>query len=116
MMKHTIHTAIFLALGLTAQAQSTYTVAISPATTYQTIEDFGASDCWTADFVGRYYSDAQKEKAAKWLFSQEFDASGNPEGIGLSVWRVNLGAGTAEQGSSSGISDVTRRGYWGYRA
>lgn len=111
MMKHTIHTAIFLALGLTAQAQSTYTVTISPATTYQTIEDFGASDCWTADFVGRYYSDAQKEKAAKWLFSQEFDASGNPEGIGLSVWRVNLGAGTAEQGSSSGISDVTRRGY-----
>ena len=37
---------------------------------------------------------AEKEKSAKWLFSQEMDADGNPEGIGLSMWRVNLGAGS----------------------
>lgn len=39
------------------------------------------------------------------------DADGTPEGIGLSMWRVNLGAGSAEQGSQSGIEDITRRGY-----
>ena len=81
----------------TTQAQSTYTVTINPNKTYQTIVDFGASDCWTADFVGKYFSSTEKEKSAKWLFSQEFDSNGNPEGIGLSMWRVNLGAGSAEQ-------------------
>lgn len=95
----------------TTQAQSTYTVTINPNKTYQTIVDFGASDCWTADFVGKYFSSTEKEKSAKWLFSQEFDSNGNPEGIGLSMWRVNLGAGSAEQGAKSGIDDETRRGY-----
>ena len=37
-----------------------------------------------------------KEKTAKLLFSQKFDESGNPEGIGLSLWRVNLGGGSLE--------------------
>ena len=93
------------------QAQSTYNVTINPSKSYQTIVDFGASDCWTADFVGKYFSTSEKEKSAKWLFSQNFDANGNPEGIGLSMWRINLGAGSAEQGANSGIDDETRRGY-----
>lgn len=100
-----------LALAANTSAQSTYQVTISPNTTYQTIEDFGASDCWTADFVGKYFSEAEKEKSARWLFSREFDINGNPEGIGLSMWRINLGAGSAEQGNGSGIDDITRRGY-----
>lgn len=100
-----------LALAANTSAQSTYQVTISPNTTYQTIEDFGASDCWTADFVGKHFSEAEKEKSARWLFSRELDSKGNPEGIGLSMWRINLGAGSAEQGNGSGIEDVTRRGY-----
>lgn len=100
-----------LALAANTSAQSTYRVTISPNTTYQTIEDFGASDCWTADFVGKHFSEAEKEKSARWLFSRELDSNGNPEGIGLSMWRINLGAGSAEQGNGSGIEDVTRRGY-----
>ena len=100
-----------MALAANTSAQSTYRVTISPNTTYQTIEDFGASDCWTADFVGKHFSEAEKEKSARWLFSRELDSKGNPEGIGLSMWRVNLGAGSAEQGNGSGIEDVTRRGY-----
>lgn len=100
-----------LALAANPSAQSTYRVTISPNTTYQTIEDFGASDCWTADFVGKHFSEAEKEKSARWLFSRELDSNGNPEGIGLSMWRINLGAGSAEQGNGSGIDDVTRRGY-----
>ncbi len=110
-----LSTIISLTTGLmlanTAQAQSTYTFHISPKIAYQTMADFGASDCWTADFIGKYFNDTEKEKAAQWLFSQEMDAQGNPKGIGLSMWRVNLGAGTAEQGSNSGIDDETRRGY-----
>ena len=107
----TIHIAAGLLMSIGVKAQSTYTFNISPKISYQTMVDFGASDCWTADFVGKYFSNTEKEKAAKWLFSQEMDANGNPMGIGLSLWRINLGAGTAEQGSNSGIDDVTRRGY-----
>lgn len=103
--------ASLLVLSANTSAQSTYQVTISPNTTYQTIQDFGASDCWTADFVGKYFSDAEKEKSARWLFSREFDINGNPEGIGLSMWRINLGAGSAEQSNGSGIDDITRRGY-----
>ena len=84
-------------------------VGIDPTISYQTICDFGASDCWTADYVGRYFNDTEKANAAKWLFSQNMDANGNPEGIGLSCWRVNIGAGSAEQGSDSNIDDPTRR-------
>ena len=100
-----------LTLAANTSAQSTYRVTISPNTTYQTIEDFGASDCWTADFVGKHFSEAEKERSARWLFSRELDSKGNPEGIGLSMWRINLGAGSAEQAGGSGIDDVTRRGY-----
>lgn len=84
-------------------------VTIDPATTYQTIQDFGASDCWMADYLGRYFSEAERVKAARWLFSQQLKADGSPEGIGLSCWRVNIGAGSATQGADSNISDETRR-------
>ena len=92
------------------EALPTAQVVIDLSTTYQTLQDFGASDCWTAEFIGDYFSDSQKQNAARWLFSRDFDAQGNPEGIGLSCWRVNLGAGSAEQGSNSNIEDETRRG------
>ena len=84
-------------------------VKIDLSKTYQTVQDFGASDCWTAEYISDYFDATQKENAARWLFSQLMDANGNPEGIGLSCWRVNLGAGSASQGSSSNIDDETRR-------
>ena len=90
-------------------AQTPAEITIDLTRTYQTIQDFGASDCWTAEYVSDYFSTTEKEKAAKWLFSQQMDKNGNPEGIGLSCWRVNLGAGSAEQGTSSNIADETRR-------
>ena len=96
--------SVMLTLGTRAQV-----VEVNPAITYQTIADFGASDCWTADYVGKYFNESEKAKAAKWLFSQNMDANGNPEGIGLSCWRVNIGAGSAAQGSGSNIEDETRR-------
>lgn len=84
-------------------------VKIDLSKTYQTVQDFGASDCWTAEYVYDYFDTTQKQNAARWLFSQQMDSKGNPEGIGLSCWRVNLGAGSASQGTSSNIDDETRR-------
>jgi hypothetical protein len=87
---------IFLLYPFIAFGQ-TKSIEINPAVTYQEIDHFTASDAWSGNFVGMYWNADEKEKIARWLFSRKTDASGNPEGIGLSLWRVNLGAGTLEQ-------------------
>lgn len=81
---------------------------IDKNTTYQTIANFGASDAWSCQFAGQWPL-AKKEKMADLLFSKQTDQKGNPEGIGLSLWRFNLGAGSAGQGKASGIKDEWRR-------
>lgn len=83
-------------------------VVIDASRQYQTIHHFGSSDAWTMEFVGKYWSNDVKAKASKQLFSQQFDANGNPEGIGLSGWRFNVGTGSADQGDDSKI-DMAKR-------
>ena len=84
-------------------------MTIDTSVSYQTIRDFGASDCWTTEFIGDHFSETEKAKGAKWLFSQQMDTNGNPEGIGLSCWRVNIGAGSATQGADSNIEEECHR-------
>ena len=74
----------------------------------QQIEHFGASDCWSMPTIGLWDNAAEQQKIADWLFSTENDADGKPRGIGLSIWRFNLGAGSAYQGDSSYINKSTR--------
>jgi len=93
---------------LTGTSSVSQSVVINPGKSYQEIDGFGASDCWTGNFIGQW-SDTTRQFVAEKLFSQEFDDQGNPEGIGLSMWRFNLGAGTYEQGDASGIEDLSRR-------
>jgi O-glycosyl hydrolase len=85
----------------------TFTADISKKN--QTMSNFGSSDAWTGAFVGQYFPEQKKEALAELLFSTENDANGNPKGIGLSLWRFNIGAGTAEQGTASRISSAERR-------
>lgn len=71
----------------------------------QTIHNFGGSDAWACQFVGQWPDD-KRQRVADWLFSVDDDANGKPQGIGLSLWRFNIGAGSAAQNS---ISDEWRR-------
>lgn len=73
----------------------------------QTIDCFGASDAWSMNKLG-LWPKGQQNQIADWLFSSENDNSGKPKGIGLSIWRFNLGAGSEEQGDSSKIQPSTR--------
>lgn len=82
---------------------------LQSGTGYQTIHGFGASDAWACQFVGANWPDDKKNQIADWLFSTDVDADGNPKGIGLSVWRFNIGGGSAEQGTASDIEDKWRR-------
>lgn len=101
-------TYLFDNFELTGSNTLSVSVEIDPVISHQEIDGFGASDCWTGNFVGQW-SDTSRQFVAEKLFSQDFDDQGNPEGIGLSMWRFNLGAGTYEQGAASGIEDVSRR-------
>jgi len=88
-------------------------VRLDTSVSYQSIDGFGASDAWRAQFVGKNWPLEKRGQIADLLFSQEFDSLGNPRGIGLSLWRFNLSAGTAEQGDDSEIgsnSNPWRRG------
>jgi O-glycosyl hydrolase len=93
--------AVLLVTSGTARAQAPVTVRINTAKTHQTIANFAASDAWAGQFVGNWPT-AKKEAIADLLFSQD-------KGIGLSMWRFNIGAGSAEQGEASGIKDEWRR-------
>ena len=81
---------------------------VESAEKYQTIDNFSASDGWSMQFVG-LWPEKKQEKIADWLFSTANDSSGKPLGIGLSMWRFNIGAGSAEQGDSSQIGNVWTR-------
>jgi O-glycosyl hydrolase len=52
---------------------------------HQAIDNFGASDCWSIQKIGAW-PEAEKEQLARLLFSLR-------DGIGLSCWRFNIGAG-----------------------
>lgn len=108
-------TVIFLACGSKVEIPSpsvpseTRTMKIDPEQELQIIDGFGASDAWRCQMVGKYWPEEKKNAIADLLFSKETDERGNPKGIGLSIWRFYLGAGSMEQGPNSNISDEWRR-------
>jgi len=95
-MKNTKIIIAFSVLSATA-AFADMTISVNPEKTYQTIDNFAASDAWSGNFVGQYFGAEEKAQVAKWLFSAEIGRDGNPQGIGLSMWRVNVGGGSLEQ-------------------
>jgi hypothetical protein len=82
---------------------------INPEIHYRTIRNFGASDGWNAQTIGLYFPENKKETIAEMLFSCDTLPDGTPKGIGLSAWRFNIGAGTAEQGDAGRIAHYSRR-------
>lgn len=83
-------------------------ISINTSKQYQVIENFGASDAWACQFAG-LWPDDKRNAIADLLFSTEMLSDGSPKGIGLSLWRFNIGAGSAQQGELSGIKDEWRR-------
>lgn len=92
-----------------AQKPRELVVKINPQNKAQKIDNFGAAGAWFTEGIAKNWPAKNREQMAEWLFSKDFDANGNPKGIGLSAWRFNIGGGTAEQGDSSGITDFRKR-------
>ena len=99
-------TAFGLVIAFSPVVAGNYVIAVDRP--QQTISHFGASDAWSMQTIGLWADEQQQEKIADWLFSTENDAQGQPLGIGLSLWRFNLGAGSSEQGRESQINRGTR--------
>ncbi len=93
--------------GVTMAGNATIRYTILTQQPEQHIQHFGASDAWSMQFLG-LWPEKQQEQIADWLFSTENDAQGKPKGIGLSIWRFNLGAGSEEQGDAAQIQPGTR--------
>lgn len=62
---------------------------LRPDQRYQTVRNFGASDCWSFQKLGTW-PESKREEIARLLFSRT-------DGIGLSAWRFNLGGGWEER-------------------
>ena len=83
------------------------TMTLDASITYQTIESFGTSGCWWSQYVGGWDNIYEKtgrsvrDEIAMLLFDKEY-------GIGLTCYRYNIGAGSADSGKGV-YSDVHRR-------
>ena len=86
----------------------TLDIRITAKKQFQVMDNFGASDAWSCQYVG-LWADSVKSKIADLLFSRKMNEKGDPLGIGLSAWRFNIGAGSVRQGDQSGIKDHWRR-------
>ena len=73
---------------------------IDTSRTYQEIEGFGASACWWAQEVGEWEN---AEEIMEMLYSEE-------NGIGLDIYRYNLGAGSEDQ-NDTGLYNRGARTY-----
>lgn len=85
---------LLLAGCCTLVAQNCRIYVVDTQTTYQQIDNFSASDAWRIHFIGKHWPVEKRNQLADWLFSTDFDEKGNPRGMGLSNWRVNIGAGS----------------------
>lgn len=71
-----------------AQRDNVEVVEIFPSKRLQTIEGFGASGAWWAQSIGNWPSE-KRDKILGLLFSRE-------DGIGLTIYRYNIGAGSGD--------------------
>ena len=78
---------------------SLHGTAVNKNTTYQTMNGFGASACWWSQYIGGW-SDDKVDEVMKMLYDDE-------EGIGLNVYRYNLGAGSKDDSALYTVNNRT---------
>ncbi|HEY5657660.1 MAG TPA: glycoside hydrolase [Myxococcota bacterium] len=91
--------------SLSTDAADALTVTIDTEDRRQTIRNFGASDAWSIQFIGRWPL-VKRKAIADLLFESGLDKANDPRGIALSAWRFNIGAGSSRRDD---IEDVWRR-------
>lgn len=109
-MRILILSVLFTILAFPVHSQETpERYRIDTRTTYQTIDNFSASDAWRCDFIGKNWPEEKRNRIADLLFLHEFDEKGNPKGMALTSWRVNIGAGSFENRENNEVRKTWNR-------
>lgn len=106
---HFARCRLFLCLScllVSGRADAQVALRIDYSVEHQEIDNFGASDAWSINPTIQRWTTESDEAAIERLANLLFDTE---TGIGLSAWRFNIGAGSAEQGAASQIPDPLRR-------
>ena len=107
-MKYKVLLLALAAITTSCSPQADINYQIIPEQPQQTMDHFSASDAWSMHIIGKWPQEKQ-DQVADWLFSTDNDTNGKPKGIGLSLWRFNVGAGSTEQGEASQIDSPWMR-------
>ena len=107
-MKYKVLLLALAAITTSCSPQADINYQIIPEQPQQTMDHFSASDAWSMHIIGKWPQEKQ-DQVADWLFSTDNDTNGKPKGIGLSLWRFNVGAGSTEQGEASQIGSPWMR-------
>ncbi|MBN1309258.1 MAG: hypothetical protein JXA18_15140 [Chitinispirillaceae bacterium] len=84
-------------------------LTLTPDDLHQTIRHFGSSAAFDLNEITDSWSEEGRELLAESIFSREIDSQGNPRGLGLSSFRIEIGGCSRQQGSGSRISMESRR-------
>ena len=106
-MKYKVLLLALAAITTSCSPQADINYQIIPEQPQQTMDHFSASDAWSMHIIGKWPQEKQ-DQVADWLFSNDNDANGKPKGIGLSLWRFNVGAGNIRYASKGSLSDWLR--------
>jgi O-glycosyl hydrolase len=79
---------VMAAWGCAVAASPVEVIEVDPSQRLQTIEGFGASGAWWAQSVGSWPKD-KREQILKLLYDAQ-------DGIGLTIYRYNIGAGSGD--------------------
>ncbi|MBN2036970.1 MAG: hypothetical protein JW768_09540, partial [Chitinispirillaceae bacterium] len=101
--------SILLGLWANAAARAEVTLTVRTDVTYQTMDNFGTSAAFELNEITDDWEESNLDLLAEMLFSTEMRADGTLRGIGLSGFRVEIGAGSIDQGNDSRISRGTAR-------
>jgi O-glycosyl hydrolase len=91
------------------RAQPDLTFTVQTGTRYQTLDNFGTSAAFELNEITEAWSESNLDSLAKILFSTDIRPDWSLAGIGLSGFRVEIGACSFDQGSASQISRNSAR-------
>ncbi len=85
------------------------TLTLLTDSSHQTIKHFGSSAAFNLNEVTEDWQKKNLDRLADFIFSRMYGPTGKPKGIGLSSFRIELGAGSRDQGDSSRVARVNAR-------
>ena len=104
-----LYGALVVASSGAIAAAADLQLTIRPDSVFQTLDNFGTSAAFELNEITDDWSKPHLDSLAALLFDTTFKADGSPRGIGLSGFRVEIGACTIDNGDTSRISRVTAR-------